>query len=60
MKPCGHDRCRLPVLLEVADGVATITLNRPEAMNSLDVATKESLLAAVRQVADDAASAAWC
>ena len=44
-----------PVLLEVADGVATITLNRPDAMNSLDVATKEALLAAVRQVADDAA-----
>src|SRR3954451_3483268 len=43
-----------PVLLEVGDGVATITFNRPEAMNSLDVATKEALLAAVRQVADDA------
>src|SRR3954447_21704852 len=42
-----------PVLLEVADGVATLTLNRPDAMNSLDVATKEALLAAVRQVADD-------
>jgi 2-(1,2-epoxy-1,2-dihydrophenyl)acetyl-CoA isomerase len=44
-----------PVLLEVADGVATITFNRPAAMNSLDVATKVSLLAAVRQVADDPA-----
>jgi 2-(1,2-epoxy-1,2-dihydrophenyl)acetyl-CoA isomerase len=44
-----------PVLLEVADGVATLTLNRPDAMNSLDVATKEALLAAVRQVADDPA-----
>ena len=33
-----------PVLLDVADGVATITLNRPDAMNSLDVATKELLL----------------
>jgi 2-(1,2-epoxy-1,2-dihydrophenyl)acetyl-CoA isomerase len=41
------------VLLDVADGVATITLNRPEAMNSLDVATKEALLAAVTQVAAD-------
>ena len=37
-----------PVLLDVADGVATITLNRPDAMNSLDVATKEALLDAVR------------
>jgi 2-(1,2-epoxy-1,2-dihydrophenyl)acetyl-CoA isomerase len=44
-----------PVLLEVADGVATVTFNRPEAMNSLDVATKEALLAALRQVADDPA-----
>src|SRR3954451_18340717 len=44
-----------PVLLEVADGVATLILNRPDAMNSLDVATKEALLAAVRQVADDEA-----
>src|SRR3954447_10628775 len=44
-----------PVLLEVADGVATITLNRPDAMNSLDVATKEALLAAVRQGGDDPA-----
>ncbi len=44
-----------PVLLEVADGVATLTLNRPDAMNSLDVATKEALLDAVRRVADDPA-----
>ena len=44
-----------PVLLEVADGVATITLNRPDAMNSLDVATKEALLEAVRSAAGDAA-----
>lgn len=44
-----------PVLLETVDGIATITLNRPGAMNSLDVATKEGLLAAVRKVADDVA-----
>ncbi|WP_210648927.1 enoyl-CoA hydratase/isomerase family protein [Nocardioides sp. SYSU D00065] len=44
-----------PVLLDVVDAVATITLNRPEAMNGLDVATKELLLATVRQVADDPA-----
>jgi 2-(1,2-epoxy-1,2-dihydrophenyl)acetyl-CoA isomerase len=42
-----------PVLLDVTDGIATITLNRPEAMNSLDVATKALLLEVVRQVADD-------
>jgi 2-(1,2-epoxy-1,2-dihydrophenyl)acetyl-CoA isomerase len=44
-----------PVLLDLADGVATITLNRPDAMNSLDIATKELLLEIVTQVADDAA-----
>ena len=44
-----------PVLLDVSDGVATITLNRPEAMNSLDIATKETLVEVVRQVADDPA-----
>lgn len=45
----------LPVLLDVSDGVGTITLNRPEAYNSLDVATKELLLETVRQVAEDPA-----
>jgi 2-(1,2-epoxy-1,2-dihydrophenyl)acetyl-CoA isomerase len=44
-----------PVLLDVTGGVATITLNRPAAMNSLDVATKVALLDVVRRVADDAA-----
>lgn len=42
-----------PVLLDVADGVATITLNRPQAMNGLDIATKELLLETVRSVAAD-------
>src|SRR3954454_13187138 len=40
---------------EVRDGVATITLNRPEAMNGLDIATKEALLGAVREAAADEA-----
>lgn len=44
-----------PVLLTVVDSVATITLNRPEAMNGLDVATKDLLLETVQQVADDPA-----
>jgi len=43
------------VLLDLADGVATVTLNRPEAMNALDIATKDVLLATLRQVADDPA-----
>jgi len=42
-----------PVLLDVTEGVATITLNRPDAMNSLDIATKEVLRDTVQQVADD-------
>lgn len=45
-----------PVLLDVTDGVATITLNRPEAMNSLDVATKVLLREIVQQVAEDPAA----
>lgn len=42
-----------PVLLHVEGGVATITLNRPDAMNSLDIATKELLRDIVTQVAED-------
>ena len=42
-----------PVLLDVTDGVATITLNRPDAYNSLNIATKELLRDTVRQVAED-------
>ncbi|MET9254232.1 enoyl-CoA hydratase-related protein [Streptomyces sp. NPDC003717] len=41
------------VLYEVSDGLATITLNRPEAMNALDIATKVALREAVRAAADD-------
>ncbi len=42
-----------PVTLDVQDQVATLTLDRPDAMNSLDIATKEALLAAVRRAATD-------
>ena len=45
-----------PVLLDLSDGIATITLNRPDSMNSLDVATKVMLLDVLRQVADDPAA----
>lgn len=43
------------VLYTVADGVGTITLNRPEAMNSLDIATKVLLRETVLQAAEDPA-----
>jgi len=44
------------VTYAVADGVATITLNRPDAMNSLDIATKEALKEAVQRAAEDPAA----
>ncbi|MEU6611232.1 enoyl-CoA hydratase-related protein [Streptomyces shenzhenensis] len=43
------------VLYEVSDGLATITLNRPEAMNALNIAAKVALRDAARAAADDAA-----
>ncbi|MGW4819751.1 2-cyclohexenylcarbonyl CoA isomerase [Streptomyces sp. NPDC004227] len=43
------------VLYEVSDGLATITLNRPEAMNALNVAAKAALRDAAREAADDGA-----
>ncbi len=43
------------VLLDLTDGVATVTFNRAEAMNALDVATKELLLATLQGVAQDPA-----
>ncbi|MEU8400660.1 enoyl-CoA hydratase-related protein [Nonomuraea sp. NPDC048892] len=38
---------------ETADAVATVTLDRPEAMNSLTAETKQELLAALRRAAED-------
>jgi 2-(1,2-epoxy-1,2-dihydrophenyl)acetyl-CoA isomerase len=43
------------VLYDVTDGVGTITLNRPDAMNSLDVATKVLLRDTVTEAAGDPA-----
>jgi 2-(1,2-epoxy-1,2-dihydrophenyl)acetyl-CoA isomerase len=42
-----------PVVYTVDGAVATIAFNRPEAMNALDVATKEALLAALREAGAD-------
>lgn len=44
-----------PVRLEVADGVATVTMDRPEAMNALDLALKVALRDTLQTVADDTA-----
>ncbi|MGZ4489304.1 MAG: enoyl-CoA hydratase/isomerase family protein [Nocardioidaceae bacterium] len=44
-----------PVTYALTDGVATITLDRPDAMNSLDVATKVALRDAVTEAAGDPA-----
>ncbi len=41
------------VQLDRLGAVATVTLNRPDRLNSLDVATKEALLAALGEVAGD-------
>jgi 2-(1,2-epoxy-1,2-dihydrophenyl)acetyl-CoA isomerase len=43
------------LLVERAEGVATLLLNRPESMNSLSVALKEALLDAIREVTADQA-----
>ena len=53
--PEAHSSTSRPgaVLLDLTDGVATVTMNRPDAMNSLDIAAKSLLLATLRQVADD-------
>ncbi|MEU9888304.1 enoyl-CoA hydratase-related protein [Sphaerisporangium sp. NPDC051011] len=50
----GHDH----VLYAVEDGVAVVTLNRPEAMNALTVQMKASLLEALERARDDAAARA--
>lgn len=42
-----------PVRYEVSDGIAAITLARPDAMNALDTQTKEALRTAVHQAAAD-------
>jgi enoyl-CoA hydratase/carnithine racemase len=46
------------VAYDLTEGVATITLDRPDAMNSLTVAMKEGLRAAVERAAEDPAARA--
>lgn len=42
-----------PVSYEVIDGVAWVTIDRPEARNSLNKATREGLFAAIRRFNED-------
>lgn len=42
-----------PVLVDRDGAVATVRLNRAEAMNSLDIATKDALVTALTDVAED-------
>jgi 2-(1,2-epoxy-1,2-dihydrophenyl)acetyl-CoA isomerase len=48
-----RSRMSEPVLYDLTDGVGTVTLNRPEAMNSLDTATKVALRDVLEAAADD-------
>jgi 2-(1,2-epoxy-1,2-dihydrophenyl)acetyl-CoA isomerase len=53
----GGDRATAPafttIRFEVADAIATITLDRPDALNALTVAMKGELLRALRSIARD-------
>jgi 2-(1,2-epoxy-1,2-dihydrophenyl)acetyl-CoA isomerase len=51
----GGDPARSLVRSEVADGIATVTLDRPEALNALTIPMKEDLLAAFRAIGRDRA-----
>jgi 2-(1,2-epoxy-1,2-dihydrophenyl)acetyl-CoA isomerase len=53
--PVMPDSPAAPLLVDVEDGIAWLRLNRPDAMNSLDNALKDALVAALRQVGDDPA-----
>src|SRR5688572_20732813 len=46
----------MSVLLEKsANGIATVTINRPQALNALDIPAKERLAEIWQEIADDAA-----
>jgi enoyl-CoA hydratase len=39
-----------PLLVEVADGVAILTLNRPQALNALDARLRDTLVSTLREI----------
>ncbi|MCO5161350.1 MAG: enoyl-CoA hydratase [Mesorhizobium sp.] len=41
-----------PLLVDVEDGIATLTLNRPEALNSLNAVLRQTLVATLRKMDD--------
>jgi len=43
----------MAILFDVADGIATITLNRPEVLNAMDPATYAEITEAIRRIDDD-------
>ncbi len=51
----GHPPVPRGLLFEVSDGVATLTLNRPEALNALDADLRAELRGALDRVETDAA-----
>lgn len=53
-----HMTSDAPVLYDLTDAVATITLNRPAALNSLTTQARVDLLAALRRAASDEAARA--
>ena len=42
-----------PISYELSDGIATITIDRPEAMNAINGAVREGLWAAFRRFVTD-------
>jgi 2-(1,2-epoxy-1,2-dihydrophenyl)acetyl-CoA isomerase len=54
----GSDPSTILVGVDAASGVATITLNRPDALNALTVPMKQELLAALRRLEADPAARA--
>ena len=47
-----------PILIEIADGIALITLNRPDKLNALNYALIDRLMAALDEIETDAAAGA--